>query len=301
MTECERLIAKGVFTHDFFKPEVRCDFMVDEKRKKIWAIEIDLLLQLDRVCKKHGLKYYLMWGSLLGAARHNGFVPWDDDVDVAMLRSDYNKLLQLGDEFSSPYFLQTPFTDEGYYYAFARLRNSNTSYISDVFRYQRINHGIPIDIFPLDDFIDNGDGEHRFNLILQSIIDNSTYMRMSNPHLAAGDLERVRSYGGGDPKERYQWIEKESSRDNGKNSTQLWMPSCAIYGFKRDVFLRADFSNDEIVDFEGFKFPVPTGWRNVLKTAYGEWHLLPPIEKRYPWYGADFFDADVCYVDYLNN
>ena len=84
MTECERLKKQGKFPVDFFLEEIRDDFFVDENRKKIWAICLDMLMQLDNVCTKHNLRYFLSYGSLLGAIRHNGFIPWDDDLDVVM-------------------------------------------------------------------------------------------------------------------------------------------------------------------------------------------------------------------------
>ena len=93
-----------IVRRSFFDEEIRCDFLVTKERKKIWAIGLDLLLEFDRVCKKYNLSYFLIHGSLLGAIRHNGFIPWDDDIDVAMLRSDYNNLMNIAaKEFSNQY------------------------------------------------------------------------------------------------------------------------------------------------------------------------------------------------------
>ncbi len=105
MKEIERLIKKGVITEDYLKEEVICDFLVDVNRKKMWAIMLDMLSEFISICKKHGLTYYMFYGSLLGAVRHKGFIPWDDDVDVAMPRKDYEKFLTLGHEFLEPLFL----------------------------------------------------------------------------------------------------------------------------------------------------------------------------------------------------
>ena len=91
--------------HDFINDEVRCDYTVSSKIKEVWAVELDLLNQLDIVCKAHNLKYFAGAGTLLGAVRHKGFIPWDDDIDVYMLRSDYDKLIALACAFKEPYFL----------------------------------------------------------------------------------------------------------------------------------------------------------------------------------------------------
>ena len=112
MTEPERIVASGIVPPSFLQEETVCEFFVDSTRKKIWAIELDILIEFDRICKKHGLKYFLMCGTLLGAIRHKGFIPWDDDIDVAMPRDDFNKLNTLQDEFKHPFFLQTPLTDK---------------------------------------------------------------------------------------------------------------------------------------------------------------------------------------------
>ena len=101
MSEIERLIEKGTFQESFFEPETRCDFHINTKRKQVWAIEIDLLIEFDRICRKHNLRYFLAYGTLLGAVRHKVFIPWDDDVDVLMPREDYEKLWTHALEFRS--------------------------------------------------------------------------------------------------------------------------------------------------------------------------------------------------------
>ena len=117
---------------------------------EIQKVQLDLLKQFIALCEKHGLRYYLFGGSCLGAVRHQGFIPWDDDLDVAMPRPDFNKLVALAKQFNEPYFLQTVTTDKRYSYPYAKLRNSNTSFFEMAFAQTNMNHGIWIDIFPLD-------------------------------------------------------------------------------------------------------------------------------------------------------
>ncbi|MDE7248566.1 MAG: LicD family protein, partial [Lachnospiraceae bacterium] len=93
------------FEPSFFKEEIRSDFLVDEKRKKIWAVELQILEKIDEVCRKHHITYYAHYGTLLGAVRHQGFIPWDDDLDIAMFRDDYEKFQKIAaEEFTEPYF-----------------------------------------------------------------------------------------------------------------------------------------------------------------------------------------------------
>ena len=138
------------FNDDFFCEEEKAGYLVTKERKEVWAIEIDLLMQLDAVCKKYGLKYCVGAGTMLGAVRHKGFIPWDDDIDVYMLREDYDKLLSVASEFHYPYFLQNSYTEENLLRAYTKLRNGMTTGTTKRDRYRKMNHGIFIDIFPLD-------------------------------------------------------------------------------------------------------------------------------------------------------
>ena len=133
--------------------------------KKVWAVELDLLSEYQRVCEKYGLKYWACDGTLLGAVRHKGFIPWDDDVDIHMPRDDYEVLCKVAaNEFDYPYFFQTSETDIGFGRTFARIRNSGTTGIqkrelkADI----KYNQGIFIDILPLDNVPDDGKERYSF-------------------------------------------------------------------------------------------------------------------------------------------
>ena len=115
------------FDDSFFHEETRCDYLVDEKTKKIWAVQIDLLAELLRVCREHDIKVSAFAGTVLGAVRHKGFIPWDDDIDVCMDRENFNKLLAITDTFNYPYFLQTAYNDQEFFIGYARLRNTLTT------------------------------------------------------------------------------------------------------------------------------------------------------------------------------
>lgn len=132
----------------FLDEEERCGYLVTKQQKEIWAIELDLYNELKRVCKKNRLRFAANAGTVLGAIRHNGFIPWDDDLDFAMPREDYNQLCKLApEEFKMPYHLENFHTDPHYVYGSSKLMNLNTTGYENPFTKK---HGIFIDIFPLD-------------------------------------------------------------------------------------------------------------------------------------------------------
>ncbi len=134
---------------EFLKEETRRDYTISEGMKKAWAVQLDLLQELMRICNEHGLHVYADSGTLIGAIREKGFIPWDDDIDVAMLREDYDKLMELADEFKEPYVLQSMYSHPNYPNRYAQLHMAGTSAIR---KGSHDNHlqGIFIDIFVLD-------------------------------------------------------------------------------------------------------------------------------------------------------
>ena len=153
----EKLPIKLDVDDSFFKEEVLCDYTVTEDMKKVWAIELDLYNELKNFCEAKNIPYFAISGTLLGAARHQGFIPWDDDMDIAVPRKAFNRFCKLAAEhFKEPYFFQTEETDYGFLHVFARLRNSETTAIPyyDADSKLKHNQGIWIDIFPLDSIPD---------------------------------------------------------------------------------------------------------------------------------------------------
>ena len=118
------------FPKKFFEEEVRSGYLVTTQMKKVWACQLEILEKFKQVCDKHGLTFWLESGTLIGAVRHKGYIPWDDDIDVCMMREDYDKLVKIAqEEFTHPLVFQTAYTEKDFIRGHAQIRNVNTSAI----------------------------------------------------------------------------------------------------------------------------------------------------------------------------
>lgn len=128
----------------------------ESQRREIQRLELCILQEIDRICRKHSIKYSVAYGTLIGAVRHNGFIPWDDDIDICLKREDYIRLKEVCKyELSSEFFYQSNDTDPEYYYLFDKIRLNNTIFKESFVAKYNIHHGIYVDIFPIDRIPDN--------------------------------------------------------------------------------------------------------------------------------------------------
>ena len=138
--------------------EIRCGFKVSKKRKDLWLKELQILEWFKKICVEHKLRYFAIDGTLLGAVRHKGFIPWDDDIDLGMFREDYEKLLCIAKDISDDnYFVQSTYTDSLIRNHIQIRAQNSTCLIKDDYK-AKYNCGIFIDIFPLD-FVPSEQGE----------------------------------------------------------------------------------------------------------------------------------------------
>ncbi len=305
MTECERLQSEGIFDESFFKEEIRDEFCVDSKRKKIWAISIDLLLQVEHLCKKLNIEYFALGGTAIGAVRHKGFIPWDDDIDIGMLRKDYNKFLELSPKMlSAPYFLQTSLSDKGFYNRpFARLRNGNTTGISPGDQSKSINNGIFIDIFPLDGY------ENKVNpkLFIYSSKIKSAFawnevhyesvsynvvrklMKPITPIVLQGSIESF-----------YMNHEKKATEFSNKYQQYVGlMYSFFGYASERLIWKKEWFDKSIALPFENVTVSLPVGFHEMLSVEFGDYMQLPPKETRGKHHDLEM-EPDINYRTYCS-
>lgn len=291
MNELERIIQRNFLPKTFFLPEEKSGFYVSEERKALWAVLLDLLLEFQRICEVHGLTYFAICGTILGAIRHHGFIPWDDDIDIAMPRSDYEKLKKIRFELKYPYSLVWPIVESENGYSFLKLRNSETTGMSKALSHLNINHGIYLDIFPLDEVNQETYMEEQLKM-KDLLIWNSNNMKILKSENE--DKDSIRD----DIITTFNKIEDKAQQDNGKGYEKLALRTISFYTPDRLIWDKNDFSTTCVVPFEKINIRIPVGWKNILEINYGKWEEMPPIEDRGKWHSSVLFDPYISYLNY---
>lgn len=271
--------------------------------RKLQILELKILLEFKRICERHNLQYFLIGGTLLGAVRHRGFVPWDDDIDVGMMRSEYIKFLNVcKDELSQEYTLQTFETDRTYAHPFAKIRLVGTEYPEPKYKAVSDQRGIWMDIFPFDSTPSNRllRDIHRFRLMTIIHMCEIKYNYTVEPSTL---LRRVLYLG-------LRWFSRPFSRTWLENRREYLFqkynrenPGSYIYS-TLCCFPSEAFEQFVELEFEGIKFPVPAGYTDCLTCAFGDYMSIPPENKRIrhtphaPNFGKY---ADICSVDEIRD
>lgn len=267
----------------FFCEEVREGYKVSETMKAVWAVELDLYEELKRVCDKYSLKVFADGGTMLGAVRHKGFIPWDDDMDLCMPRADYEKLCAVAtDEFQHPYFWQTEETDPGTVRGHGQLRNSETSATYKDEHMFGKNQGIFIDVFPLDNVPDDVTTRTRFlNKLRRLQIFTRSYQHLSEGVNKSKGPKRllkellIKSNSIWKRNDRNPFYEKAEALKQKYNEedTETWALLFLVLPDNTDRWVYKKRYYDETVemDFETIKLTVPRGYEEYLNHCYGNW------------------------------
>lgn len=242
--------------------------------------ELEILRDFADFCENNGIVYYLMYGTLIGAARHQGFIPWDDDIDVVMDVKNYKRFLKCAKrKYPDKYFVQNFRTERNVWFNWTKIRMNGTTSMNQELAHLDIHFGLCMDIFVLTG-IPKGKLARRIQASaqeLQSVLLNKYYSQMT------GEISHPRA------KQLYRWIPEK-----------LRIPICRLLesilitdthactqcrnsdGISKTIFQSENFAGQgEMLLFEDRTYPVPICWREVLSRTYGNWQELPPESERY--------------------
>lgn len=258
------------------------------------AVLLELLQELDRVCTAHDIPYVLFAGSALGAARHRGFIPWDDDLDVALLRPDYERLLALGDgAWGEKYYFQRAYSPHWPLH-FSKLRKNGTACLEKYRPRDAESHrGIYIDVFPLDNAAPTAAGRLVQFAASRVVLAKSLWARGYETDSTAKKLflNLCRAL----PLEPFlRVVERPGDGDSACVHSFLGGTSKRQKG----VFPREWFTRRKAACFAGFRAPVSAKNEALLTVLYGDYMYLPSETERSKKRHAMLVDAQRDYRDY---
>ena len=274
------------------------DFKVTKQRRAVWRTELEMLEEFKRVCKKHHLRYFAFGGTMLGAIRHKGFIPWDDDIDLAMLRSDYDKLRTVANkEFKKPYFFQTDYNDR-LFRGHAQLRKSDTTGIMIEEMNCKYNQGIFIDIFPLDEYpaddVLRKKQQTRLFFIggtLRNYYRNTGKFFEKIDHILAGII--VWLHGG--PAKFFAKYEKIARQYNDKGNGIVGVLS-VNYGKEVDYMRIDDLQKFKDMPFEDTNISMPLTYDEILTQHFGDYMKPAQVPNTH---GDIYFSTNIPYETFI--
>lgn len=261
---------------------------------------MEILIQFDEICKSIELNYFLGWGTLIGAVRHKGFIPWDDDLDILMPRNDFNKFkTYIKDKYNGQYKLCSRANTLNYFYGIPRLSDPNYIYVSEIKNEKQFELGAFIDIYPIDSYGNDAiTAKHIYNNIVRY---NSIYMYSINPSRKGFSWKSIIKYILGQSfrlakgphwnehidNEILSYIKKHTDPNDPYVGIAVWGDPYGKYLWKREWF-----GGSIQMEFEGHLFPVPIGYHELLTFIYGDYMQLPPKEKRIPHHDYKLYARD---------
>lgn len=291
------------FPSGYFKTEIRDEFEIDDMMKRAWAASIEVLEVIDSICEKYKLTWFADWGTLLGAVRHQGFIPWDDDIDIGMLRKDYMKLIEV-----LPQELPQGFAIAGMYASEKKFRNEfrvqQLRIIADekywsLPTYMNRFHGFPcfrigIDIFPLDYFPEDvNEQNYVCNLYYETmniLTHWESYCKRKDFGSKIKMLEaKYKTKFKNDDLYNAIWLASDRlimECDESELVTN-YFTYCMNKEKKKEFVLKKEwFENIEYHPFEFLEIPIPSGYDDILKMEFGDYMIPLKIydAHEYPFY-----------------
>ncbi|MBQ3527690.1 MAG: LicD family protein [Clostridia bacterium] len=243
--------------------------------KDVQNVMLEMMADIHRVCKKHGINYILDGGSMLGAVRHKGFIPWDDDLDIAMLRDDYIRFTEIANkELDKKYVFQCNENTKEYPYNFGKVFCVNTQYVERFTKDLDICHGVYIDVFPMDYVDENDIGKLQRTRKLIGKLTEARYGRLGLKSGIKGIIAKMI------PIRLINHLCLKKMMYHYKKSDKV--QKLCHFGKNKPPVSTDLFTETVELAFEKYNFCVPAGYDAFLRGRYGNYMELPPLEDQKP-------------------
>ncbi|MGN7147503.1 LicD family protein [Arthrobacter sp. SAFR-179] len=260
--------------------------ITDGELKALHEKQLSILVEIERICRSNGINYFAIAGTLLGAVRHKGFIPWDDDIDLGMLRSDYERFVACAkNDLGEDYFLQTWHTDPAFGLPMAKIRLQGTKLVEAASANVACHQGIFVDIFPFDARPDSRVRRlaHSMSayILKRVMLDISGYSVGADcPPILRVVLKLVSAAAGLVPKRSLvRLFERQMQQFNGI-TTEECVTVAGSYGYKRECIKSSWTQELTGYSFESVSVPGFGHADQYLTRLYGDYHELPPVNKR---------------------
>lgn len=258
-------------------------------------VMLEMLKKIDEICNKHSINYMLFAGTALGAVKYSGFIPWDDDLDIIMLREEYDRFLQIAEtEFEEDeFFLQKEFSKH-WPLPWSKLRRNNTAYIEKYYPKDKEQHqGIYVDIFPIDNLSDNKIKRKIQFFASKIVIAKSLYKRgyLTNSFIKKAFIQLCRLL----PSKPFIKLVKNVRESSSKMVHSFFGGSSA---YNKNVFTRKIVTDSKILKFEDAQFPVSKRIDELLTQLYGDYKQPPPEKQKQYKSHAMLIDTENSYEKY---
>lgn len=272
-----------------------------ELTEQLKQIQLNILDEFVKICDKHHFRYFALGGTALGSVPHGGFIPWDDDIDVGLSREDFEEFLNVAQaELPSGMFLQTFKTDENYPQCFAKIRVSNTTFIEKTLSNIDINHGVYMDVFPLDGYPEGMARRVAFHVrerVLRIAVGECFLLegKQEGPlkRLIKGTIRKCIPYKSA-VRKLDALYRKYAYRDS------VMMGNFGGAWAEKEIMPKAVFGNGVTGTFEGRSIRLPEKTDEYLTRLYGDYMTPPPPEKRIAHHYCTVIDLEKPYTAYRN-
>ena len=252
-----------------------------EDLQKLHEVQVEILKDVDRFCRQNDITYFLIAGTLLGSIRHKGFIPWDDDIDIGMLRADYEKFIELyPSDKTSCYFVQSLEKDPDYWHSYAKVRKRNTLMEETKIQHVNLNKEIFIDVFPFDNVKDGGYDKIKYRANIIKVIRETIYVKRKIITLKDCRIKFLSFLFLIFPVKTLYKIQKKLMMKYQNIETKNVACYIGEYQTRNEYMDRDVFLPVKKGEFEGEKFNILNKPEVYLEKIYGDYMKLPPPSKR---------------------